>query len=219
MIKRQPRYQSMGAATVGRRGKGNNRGLAMSAAALTANRGSHKRTKGKRGRGTGTLMRRACEPLRARWVNCMADKRGALLLVRMHACQKMALCCLYAERRRQEKEKKETVTFFLSFPSRSEGPSRPIPFCAAIQLIHTVIHSYTHMPSSCKEIRAELAECILKSNCMVVDGLSAKDCLHPDNEYRVPAECIAIRKSFFECRRGMVLVKTNQRARPSYFIH
>lgn len=60
------------------------------------------------------------------------------------------------------------------------------------------------MPSSCKEIRAELAECILKSDCVLKDGLTAKECLHADNEYRVPKECTAIKKSFFECRRGMV---------------
>ncbi|KAF9960184.1 hypothetical protein BGZ72_007719 [Mortierella alpina] len=59
------------------------------------------------------------------------------------------------------------------------------------------------MPSSCKEIRAELAECILKSNCVLVDGLSAKECLRAENEYRVPVECTAIKRSFFECKRGM----------------
>lgn len=60
------------------------------------------------------------------------------------------------------------------------------------------------MPSSCKEIRIELAECILKSDCMLKDGLSAKECLHSDNEYRIPVECTAIKRSFFECKRGMV---------------
>ncbi|KAG0051003.1 hypothetical protein BGZ83_004220 [Gryganskiella cystojenkinii] len=71
------------------------------------------------------------------------------------------------------------------------------------------------MPSSCKEIRAELAECILKSDCMLVDGLSAKECLRPENEYRVPAECGAIKRSFFECKRGMLDMRTRFRGNKS----
>ncbi|KAG0213261.1 hypothetical protein BGX28_004834 [Mortierella sp. GBA30] len=71
------------------------------------------------------------------------------------------------------------------------------------------------MPSSCKEIRAELAECILKSNCVLVDGLSAKECLRAENEYRVPAECTAIKRSFFECKRGMLDMRTRFRGNKS----
>ncbi|KAF9918115.1 hypothetical protein FBU30_000375 [Linnemannia zychae] len=71
------------------------------------------------------------------------------------------------------------------------------------------------MPSSCQEIRAELAECILKSDCMVKDGLSAKECLHPSNEYRVPPECTAIRRSFFECKRGMLDMRNRFRGNKS----
>ncbi|KAF9955325.1 hypothetical protein BGZ65_003463 [Modicella reniformis] len=71
------------------------------------------------------------------------------------------------------------------------------------------------MPSSCKEIRAELVECILKSDCVLIDGLSPKDCLHPENEYRVPAECKAIKRSFFECRRGLLDMRTRFRGNKS----
>ncbi|KAF9140068.1 hypothetical protein KI688_005647 [Linnemannia hyalina] len=71
------------------------------------------------------------------------------------------------------------------------------------------------MPSSCKEIRIELAECILKSDCMLKDGLSAKECLHSDNEYRIPAECTAIKRSFFECKRGMLDMRNRFRGNKS----
>ncbi|KAI8602279.1 cytochrome c oxidase assembly factor 5-like protein [Dissophora ornata] len=71
------------------------------------------------------------------------------------------------------------------------------------------------MPSSCKEIRAELAECILKSNCVLVDGLSPKECLRSENEYRVPSECTAIKRSFFECKRGMLDMRTRFRGNKS----
>ena len=60
------------------------------------------------------------------------------------------------------------------------------------------------MPSSCKEIRDELVECIFKSDCVIIDGHDVKECLRSENEHRIPSECIAIKKSFFECKRGMV---------------
>ncbi|KAG0243841.1 hypothetical protein BGX31_010165 [Mortierella sp. GBA43] len=71
------------------------------------------------------------------------------------------------------------------------------------------------MPSSCKEIRAELVECILKSDCVLVDGLTPKECLRPEMDHRVPSECIAIKKSFFECRRGMLDMRTRFRGNKS----
>ncbi|KAI7817476.1 cytochrome c oxidase assembly protein PET191 [Gamsiella multidivaricata] len=71
------------------------------------------------------------------------------------------------------------------------------------------------MPSSCKELRAELVECVLKSNCVLVDGLTPQECLRAENEYRVPAECAAIKRSFFECRRGMLDMRNRFRGNKS----
>lgn len=59
------------------------------------------------------------------------------------------------------------------------------------------------MPSSCKEIRQELIECMLKSKC-VLKGHTIKECFQPEHKDDVPEECFSIKKSFAECRRGMV---------------
>jgi cytochrome c oxidase assembly factor 5 len=60
------------------------------------------------------------------------------------------------------------------------------------------------MPSNCKEIREELIECMLKSKCVLVQRNTVKECFKKEHEADVPAECQSIRKSFAECRRGMV---------------
>ncbi|KAF0457892.1 Cytochrome c oxidase assembly factor 5 [Gigaspora margarita] len=59
------------------------------------------------------------------------------------------------------------------------------------------------MPS-CKEIREELVDCLLKSDCVVVKRHTVKECLQFENSADVPKECQSIRRSFFECRRGLL---------------
>lgn len=60
------------------------------------------------------------------------------------------------------------------------------------------------MPSSCKEIRQELIECMLKSDCVLVKRNTVAECMKEENAKDVPSECHSIRKSYAECRRGMV---------------
>ncbi|RUS17288.1 cytochrome c oxidase assembly protein PET191-domain-containing protein [Jimgerdemannia flammicorona] len=66
------------------------------------------------------------------------------------------------------------------------------------------------MPSSCKEIRQELVDCMLKSDC-VLKGHTIKECFQPEHTDDVPAACQSIRRSFFECRRGMLDPRTRFR--------
>lgn len=61
------------------------------------------------------------------------------------------------------------------------------------------------MPSSCKVIRQELIDCMLKSEC-VLKGRTIKECFQPEHVDEVPSTCQSIRRSFFECRRGIVSV-------------
>ncbi|KAI8389296.1 cytochrome c oxidase assembly protein PET191 [Blakeslea trispora] len=60
------------------------------------------------------------------------------------------------------------------------------------------------MPSSCKEIRQELIECMLKSDCVLKKRNTVKECFKEEHKADVPAECQSIRKSFAECKRGMI---------------
>lgn len=58
---------------------------------------------------------------------------------------------------------------------------------------------------SCSGIREALASCILKSDCVLRSDppRTPQDCLkhHVDE---LPEECQLLRKSFFECKKGMV---------------
>jgi cytochrome c oxidase assembly factor 5 len=71
------------------------------------------------------------------------------------------------------------------------------------------------MPSSCKEIRAELAKCMQKSDCVLINRHTVSECLMDkelfDNE--VPDECHRLRRSFYNCRRGMVRFNAGLRLR------
>lgn len=62
-----------------------------------------------------------------------------------------------------------------------------------------------NMPSSCKEIRQELIECMLKSDCVLIKRNTVQECFKEEHKADVPSECLSIKRSFAECKRGMVM--------------
>ncbi|KAK3943132.1 cytochrome c oxidase assembly protein PET191-domain-containing protein [Diplogelasinospora grovesii] len=60
------------------------------------------------------------------------------------------------------------------------------------------------MPSSCKEIRAALAQCLQESECVMVQRHTAAECLRSPLAETLPTKCQQLKKGFGECRRGMV---------------
>ncbi|GAA6028342.1 hypothetical protein JCM8097_006986 [Rhodosporidiobolus ruineniae] len=58
---------------------------------------------------------------------------------------------------------------------------------------------------SCAGVRQALADCILKSDCVLRSNppRSPQECLK-DHTSELPEECQLLRKSFFECKRGML---------------
>lgn len=60
------------------------------------------------------------------------------------------------------------------------------------------------MPSSCKELREALAQCLQESDCVMVHRNSAADCLRQPLVDTLPTKCQQLRKGFGECKRGMV---------------
>ncbi|KAK3693760.1 cytochrome c oxidase assembly protein PET191-domain-containing protein [Podospora appendiculata] len=60
------------------------------------------------------------------------------------------------------------------------------------------------MPSSCKEIRAALAQCLQESECVMIQRNSAADCLRPPLVDGLPTRCQQLKRGFGDCRRGMV---------------
>ncbi|KAF5596540.1 uncharacterized protein FSUBG_8842 [Fusarium subglutinans] len=62
----------------------------------------------------------------------------------------------------------------------------------------------TKMPSSCKELREALAQCLQESDCVMVERNSAADCLREPLVNTLPLKCRQLKKGFGECKRGMV---------------
>ncbi|KAI8948697.1 cytochrome c oxidase assembly protein PET191-domain-containing protein [Xylaria longipes] len=60
------------------------------------------------------------------------------------------------------------------------------------------------MPSSCKEIRAALAQCLQESECVMVHRNTAAECLRSPLADTLPTKCQQLKKGFGECRRGMI---------------
>ncbi|KAF5573295.1 hypothetical protein FPANT_12456 [Fusarium pseudoanthophilum] len=60
------------------------------------------------------------------------------------------------------------------------------------------------MPSSCKELREALAQCLQESDCVMVERNSAADCLREPLVNTLPLKCRQLKKGFGECKRGMV---------------
>ncbi|KAH8146971.1 uncharacterized protein LAJ45_09052 [Morchella importuna] len=60
------------------------------------------------------------------------------------------------------------------------------------------------MPSSCKDIRAALAECLQNSDCVMVQRNKPSDCIRPPLSETLPTQCQQLKRSYGQCKRGMV---------------
>ncbi|KAL8962989.1 MAG: hypothetical protein Q9193_000691 [Seirophora villosa] len=60
------------------------------------------------------------------------------------------------------------------------------------------------MPSSCKDIRAALAECLQSSECVLIQRHQPTDCLRPPLLETLPTRCQQLKKGYGECKRGMI---------------
>lgn len=60
------------------------------------------------------------------------------------------------------------------------------------------------MPSSCRDIRDALAQCLQESDCIMVQRHSPRECLSSPLAEELPTKCQQLRKGFSECKRGMI---------------
>ncbi|KAL2111169.1 hypothetical protein VUR80DRAFT_217 [Thermomyces stellatus] len=60
------------------------------------------------------------------------------------------------------------------------------------------------MPSSCKEIRDALAQCLQESDCVMVQRNKAADCLRDPLADTLPTQCLQLKRGLGECKRGLV---------------
>ncbi|KAA8647099.1 hypothetical protein EYZ11_010278 [Aspergillus tanneri] len=60
------------------------------------------------------------------------------------------------------------------------------------------------MPSSCKDIRDALAQCLQESECIMIQRRSPRECLSSPYAEELPMKCQQLRKGFSECKRGLI---------------
>lgn len=60
------------------------------------------------------------------------------------------------------------------------------------------------MPSSCKDIRAALADCLQSSDCVLIQRNHPNDCLRPPLLETLPTRCQQLKKGYGDCKRGMI---------------
>lgn len=60
------------------------------------------------------------------------------------------------------------------------------------------------MPSSCKDLRAALADCLQHSDCVLIDRNKPADCLKAPLRDGLPTRCQQLQRGYGECKRGLV---------------
>ncbi|RMD43445.1 hypothetical protein DV735_g1595, partial [Chaetothyriales sp. CBS 134920] len=60
------------------------------------------------------------------------------------------------------------------------------------------------MPSSCRDLREALAQCLQQSDCILVQRHQPLDCLAPPLLYTLPESCQQLKRGFSDCKRGMI---------------
>ncbi|KAK2756571.1 hypothetical protein FQN54_005464 [Arachnomyces sp. PD_36] len=60
------------------------------------------------------------------------------------------------------------------------------------------------MPSSCKDIRYALAQCLQESDCIMVQRNTPQECLREPLLSELPVKCQQLHKGLSECKRGLV---------------
>ncbi|KAI9045339.1 PET191 family protein [Aspergillus affinis] len=60
------------------------------------------------------------------------------------------------------------------------------------------------MPSSCRDIRDALAQCLQESDCIMVQRRTPRECLSSPYAEELPTKCQQLRKGYGECKRGMI---------------
>ncbi|CAN1765726.1 Mitochondrial protein pet191 homolog [Linum perenne] len=63
------------------------------------------------------------------------------------------------------------------------------------------------MAKSCKGLAAELVRCLSESDCVKVENRSIRDCAG-EKSPSVPSECVGLRETYFNCKRGQVTIAT-----------
>lgn len=73
----------------------------------------------------------------------------------------------------------------------------------------------TKMSKSCKGLVMELVKCLSESDCIKVENRSFRECAG-EKSPSIPSECVGLRETYFNCKRGQVDMRARIRGNKGY---
>ncbi|XP_027344106.1 mitochondrial protein pet191 homolog [Abrus precatorius] len=71
------------------------------------------------------------------------------------------------------------------------------------------------MSKSCKGLAMELVKCLSESDCVKVEKRSYRECAG-EKTPSIPSECVGLRETYFNCKRGQVDMRARIRGNKGY---
>ncbi|XAR50425.1 hypothetical protein NMG60_11004748 [Bertholletia excelsa] len=71
------------------------------------------------------------------------------------------------------------------------------------------------MSKSCHGLAMELVKCLSESDCVKVEGRPIKECAKEKSPC-IPSECVGLRETLFNCKRGQVDMRARIRGNKGY---
>ncbi|CAH2038328.1 unnamed protein product [Thlaspi arvense] len=71
------------------------------------------------------------------------------------------------------------------------------------------------MAKSCKGLAEELVKCLSESMCVKDEKRSIRDCAGEKSPC-IPSECVGLRETYFNCKRGQVDMRARIRGNKGY---
>ncbi|KAF5796582.1 putative cytochrome c oxidase assembly protein PET191 [Helianthus annuus] len=74
---------------------------------------------------------------------------------------------------------------------------------------------FTQMAKSCKGLAMELVKCLSESDCVKVENRSFRECAKEKSPL-ISSECVGLRETYFNCKRGQVDMRARIRGNKGY---
>ncbi|KAL0538532.1 hypothetical protein IC582_022679 [Cucumis melo] len=71
------------------------------------------------------------------------------------------------------------------------------------------------MSKSCKGLAMELVKCLSESDCVKVQNRTYRECAGEKSPC-IPSECVGLRETYFNCKRGQVDMRARIRGNKGY---
>ncbi|ESQ35762.1 hypothetical protein EUTSA_v10009851mg, partial [Eutrema salsugineum] len=101
---------------------------------------------------------------------------------------------------------------------QSQTEEKPKPFGGSSTTLIRFLLSVAgtvEMAKSCKGLAEELVKCLSESICVKDEKRSIRDCAGEKSPC-IPSECVGLRETYFNCKRGQVDMRARIRGNKGY---